>query len=182
LIKSSAIMSLMSKYLRIIFFRFIISLIQYQRISMCFVLLWYSELMMKSIAFLLSAKISTNWSSFRNFSSWRNCLIQIASLAVSDRVIYSVSQDDNAMMNCCLDEWLIVSSTSIKCLFIDPGMKRDHVLSTWSRRTTHWTLNRTLISRSSVLTSFRKIVSLSTHYYSIKSMLITSRLRPVSSS
>jgi hypothetical protein len=42
------------------------------------------------------------------------------------------------------------------CLFIDPGMERDHVLSTWSRRTTHWTLNRTLISRSSVLTSSRK--------------------------
>jgi hypothetical protein len=35
-------------------------------------------------------------------------------------------------------------------------MERDHVLSTWSRRTTHWTLNRTLISRSPVLTSFRK--------------------------
>ncbi len=35
-------------------------------------------------------------------------------------------------------------------------MKRDHVLSTWSRRTTHWTLNRILISRFLVLTSFRK--------------------------
>jgi hypothetical protein len=43
-----------------------------------------------------------------------------------------------------------------QCLFIDPGMERNHVLSTWSRRTTHWTLNRTLISRSSVPTSFRK--------------------------
>jgi hypothetical protein len=114
LIRSSAIISLMSKYLRVIFFRFIISLIQCQRISMCFVFLWYSELMMRSIAFLLSAKISTNWSSFRNSSSWRNCLIQIASLAVSDKVIYSISQDDSAMMNCCLDEWLIISSTSMK--------------------------------------------------------------------
>jgi hypothetical protein len=42
------------------------------------------------------------------------------------------------------------------CLFIDPGMERDHVLSTWSRRTTHWTLNRILINRSFVLTSSRK--------------------------
>jgi hypothetical protein len=50
LIRSSAIISLMSKYLRVIFFRFIISLIQCQRISMCFVLLWYSELMMRSIS------------------------------------------------------------------------------------------------------------------------------------
>ncbi len=63
LIRSSAIISLMSKYLRVIFFRFIIFLIQCQRISMCFVLLWYSELMIKSIALLLSAKINTSWSS-----------------------------------------------------------------------------------------------------------------------
>jgi hypothetical protein len=43
-----------------------------------------------------------------------------------------------------------------QCLFIDSGMKRNHVLSTWSRRTTHWTLNRILISRSFVFTSFRE--------------------------
>ncbi len=42
------------------------------------------------------------------------------------------------------------------CLFIDSDVKRDHVLSTWSRRTTHWMLNETLINKSFVLTSFRK--------------------------
>jgi hypothetical protein len=39
LISPSAIISLMNKYLKMIFFRSIISLIQCQRISMCFVLL-----------------------------------------------------------------------------------------------------------------------------------------------
>jgi hypothetical protein len=108
LIRSSAIIWLMNKYLRVIFFRFIISLIQCQRIFMYFDFLWYSELMMRSITFLLFAKISTNWSSSRNFSSWRSCLIQIAFLAVFDRIIYSISQDDKTMMNCCLNEWLII--------------------------------------------------------------------------
>jgi hypothetical protein len=113
LIRSSAIISLMNKYLRMIFFRFIISLIQCQRISMCFVFLWYNELMMSSIAFLLSAKISTSWS-FLKFNSLRNRLIQIVSLAASNRVMYSISQDDRTMMSCCLNEWLIAFSASIK--------------------------------------------------------------------
>ncbi len=116
LIRSSAIISLMNKYLRMIFFRFIISLIQCQRISMCFVLLWYSELMIKSIAFLLSAIINTSWS-FLKFNSLRNRLIQIASLVASNKIIYSVSQNDSAIVNCCLDEWVIVSSTSMNTYF-----------------------------------------------------------------
>jgi hypothetical protein len=35
-------------------------------------------------------------------------------------------------------------------------MKRNHVSSTWSCRTTHWILNRISINRSFVFTSFRK--------------------------
>ncbi len=52
---------------------------------------------------------------------------------------------------------LIKSSCSFwDCLFIDSNMKRNQVLSTWFRRTTHWILNRILINRSLVLNSFRK--------------------------
>jgi hypothetical protein len=55
LIRLSAIISLMNKYLRVIFFSFIIFLIQCQRIFMCYIFLWYCGLMMRLIAFLLSA-------------------------------------------------------------------------------------------------------------------------------
>jgi hypothetical protein len=116
LIHSSAIISLMNRYFMMILFWFIISLTQCQRISICFVLLWNSELMIKSIALLLSVKISMSWLSL-NFSSRRNSLIQIAFLAVFDRIIYSVSQYDKTIMSCCLNEWINVSFTNLNTYF-----------------------------------------------------------------
>jgi hypothetical protein len=86
--------------------------------------------------------------SSRDFFFWSRCLRASSSLRFDFiKIAYSSSSS-------FISRW---SRKSVDmCLFIDPGMKRDHVLSTWSRRATHRTQNRTRISRSSVLTSFRR--------------------------
>jgi hypothetical protein len=106
----------------------------------------------------ISARIVRRW--FRNsfsrflideefFSWWTSCVkivfLSVTNVTFTERSEFRKSYTQRSL--CTFERF---------CLFIDPGMKRDHVLSTWSRRTTHWTLNRTLISRSSVLTSFRE--------------------------